>query len=165
MKGIWTFTLKDLEGKVIEKKVCNNEITYMGIGYMLDNAIGRANIADFNAGSTWIALGTGSQTFNSWHSGLGTEVSGTGNLGRQLTTSEIRSIFSAVISTTFGTTIGSGLLNEAGIFVKGYVSGNTLSQPTNAPNTGMLLNKVAMGTINKDNTNTLQVDVELRLND
>jgi hypothetical protein len=49
--------------------------------------------------------------------------------------------------------------------VKGYASGNSLSTPSNALNTGMLFNKVAMGVINKDDTNTLQIDVEVNLND
>jgi len=165
MKGVWTFTLRDKEGNVIQKEEKNNEITYMGVGYMLDNTINRSNIANFAAGSTWIGVGTGSETFTSWDATLGTEVSGAGNLGRQLTTTNSRTGYKALISTTFGVGIGSGALDEAGIFVKGYGSGNTLLSPTNALDTGMIFNKVVMGVINKDENNTLQVDVEVKMND
>jgi hypothetical protein len=164
MIGVWTFTLKDKEGKVLSKEVKENDITYLGVGYVLDNALGRSNIVPFSAGSTWLAVGTGSQTYTDWISGLGTEVSGAGNLGRILTTTNSRVGYRALVSVSFDTTIGSGALNEAGIFVKGYASGNSLSEPSNALNTGMLFNYVTYGVINKDENNTLQIDVEIKKN-
>lgn len=166
MKGIWTFTLRDAKtNEIIKQEKNDNDITYLGVGYVLDNAIGRTNVANFGAGSTWIAVGTGSETFSNWASTLGTEVSGAGNLGRVVTTTEARSGYKAIISTSFNTTVGSGALDEAGIFVKGYGSGNALLTPTDAKDSGMLFNKVVMGTINKDDTNTLQIDVEVNFND
>ena len=166
MKGVWTLTLKDLEGKVIDKRVQHNDITYLGVGQILDNVIGRANVdALSTTGSTWIGVGTGSATFTSWDSGLTTEVSGAGNLGRVHPSTVTRSNYKQLISASFDTTQGSGALTEAGIFCKGYASGNTLANPGSGLNTGLLFNKVVYGTLNKDTSNTLQIDYEVLLNE
>lgn len=167
MKGRWKFKLIDNETKkVLVDDVVENDITFLGIGHVLDRALGRANVDPVNTtGSTWIAVGTGSATFTNWDSGLTAEVSGAGNLGRQKPdTAVTRSDYTTTISTTFGTGLGSGALTEFGIFVKGYASGNTLAHPGSGPNTGVLFNKVVRSSINKDSTNTLQIDIEVTNN-
>lgn len=167
MKGRWKFTLRDNEtNKVIAKRKVDNDITFLGIGHVLDRVLGRANVDGLSTtGSTWVAVGTGSATFTNWDSGLTTEVSGAGNLGRVHPTSVTRGDYKNILTANYGTTIGSGALTEAGIFVKGYASGNTLANPGSGPNTGVMFNKVVFAALNKDTTNTLQIDYEVTMND
>jgi len=163
MKNVFKLTLKDKKsGKVTDERIVKNYITYLGIGHMLDVCKGRSNVDSVTTGgSCWIALGTGSIAQNYWLSGLVSEVSGTGNLGRSKLDASSRLNYSAYFSTTFDVDIASGALTECGLFVKGYGSGNSLLEPGSALNTGVCYDYISFAALNKDATNTLQVDIEV----
>lgn len=114
LKGIWTFTRLDKDGKIIDKETKKNTIVNLGLNLVRD-FLGDVGV---NA-PKYIALGTDGTAVDPTDTSLNAEVD------RQLATIDNGTDYEVTFSKTF--TFGSSMtIKEAGLFDNAVASGSTM---------------------------------------
>lgn len=130
--GKLNLVLTDSEGKVVEDRTINNLIVTAG-----KNFFANAGLNSSTSPFTHMAIGTNGTAAALGDTALGTE------LTRSAFTSSSVVGNLITMSTTYGAGVGTGALQEAGIF--------------NAPASGTLLSHVVFSVINKGALDTLTI--------
>lgn len=130
--GKLTLTLRDAEGNIKQEVAKDNLIVQAGKNF-LANAVLSSSSSPF----TNMAIGTSGTAATLADTTLGSE------LARQVFTSSSVSTNVVTLVTTYGAGVGTGALQEAGIF--------------NASSAGTLLSHVVFSTINKGSADSLTI--------
>lgn len=144
VEGIWTITVRDLDGKIVSQTIIRNIIpTVSREQYVKALAQDLSDIAEMEI--THQELGTGTTTPANGDTGLETPTGGT---TRKFITSSAASSNQLNVTAFWAAGEATGTHEEFALFING----------TGVSNSGILFNRVLLGGIVVDVSNSLSID-------